>query len=465
MSLSTRQTRTAFAQPEDWESQKDKIRYLYYELGKPLREVVEIMRTKHDFNATPKMYKWRFRRWGFRKNLRANELRQLQFRASTEKQFRLPMLHGREIGPRRLRRLMPSHMCSQAELPPSIKAPDDLFSSENVLHRAMVYSNSQCDHGIWETFGFDPVRSKSCIWYHNMLLTVTRGREKSDLVSTLPLIDRYCDQYSALLRTPDPLVLWLTYLAFMDLALIGQDVALSFGKYVVELCATALGCVHPLTVLLTSTIRTGSVNPTMCNKIVMVVEAQFDILVSRSKPGDQFWLLYMRIMRIMLRRLGDIDLDASEEVASRSDAVTQWLSHNPYLKNEEMLNWTRTYISMVHIARKELAPGAPIFNEIEQHNEKLATTNVPISVSIPELQTNLDETLGRHASPENFYKLAIALVLPSKSAETQMQIRLAFVYTALEGLNRQRGNELAARAAQQECMIIMDTIWNRSEKM
>ncbi|KAK2603091.1 hypothetical protein N8I77_009574 [Diaporthe amygdali] len=51
-----------------WEKHKPVIQKLYIEEGKPLREVIRTMETEHKFPATQRMYKARFKQWGFVKN-------------------------------------------------------------------------------------------------------------------------------------------------------------------------------------------------------------------------------------------------------------------------------------------------------------------------------------------------------------------------------------------------------------
>ncbi|KAK7703466.1 hypothetical protein SLS64_009136 [Diaporthe eres] len=50
-----------------WEAHKATIRRLYIDEGRSLKEVVEIMKTKHGFEASLKPYKARLNRWGFSK--------------------------------------------------------------------------------------------------------------------------------------------------------------------------------------------------------------------------------------------------------------------------------------------------------------------------------------------------------------------------------------------------------------
>ncbi|KAL1872715.1 hypothetical protein Daus18300_004261 [Diaporthe australafricana] len=51
-----------------WERHKIVIQKLYIDEGKPLREVIRTMETEHKFPATQRMYKARFKQWGFVKN-------------------------------------------------------------------------------------------------------------------------------------------------------------------------------------------------------------------------------------------------------------------------------------------------------------------------------------------------------------------------------------------------------------
>ncbi|KUI63065.1 Filamentous hemagglutinin [Cytospora mali] len=51
-----------------WEGHKATIKKLYIDDGKPLRELIRIMEKEHDFPATQRMYKARFKQWGFVKN-------------------------------------------------------------------------------------------------------------------------------------------------------------------------------------------------------------------------------------------------------------------------------------------------------------------------------------------------------------------------------------------------------------
>ncbi|KAF3769115.1 hypothetical protein M406DRAFT_327520 [Cryphonectria parasitica EP155] len=53
-----------------WAQHMPRIRQLYVDEGRTLKELIEIMKTEHDFVASAKMYKQRLRKWNLRKNIR-----------------------------------------------------------------------------------------------------------------------------------------------------------------------------------------------------------------------------------------------------------------------------------------------------------------------------------------------------------------------------------------------------------
>lgn len=63
--------------PQVWESHKEKIRHLYLEQDKPLREVIQTMAQAYNFHATEKMFKMRIKQWGFIKNNTRRDVAQM----------------------------------------------------------------------------------------------------------------------------------------------------------------------------------------------------------------------------------------------------------------------------------------------------------------------------------------------------------------------------------------------------
>ncbi|ROT39895.1 hypothetical protein SODALDRAFT_140885 [Sodiomyces alkalinus F11] len=73
----SRQPRQKYLPGDKWETYKCVIRQLYLDEGKPLKEVMEIMKECHGFEASAKMYKTRFSQWGFAKNNTVDEIKKL----------------------------------------------------------------------------------------------------------------------------------------------------------------------------------------------------------------------------------------------------------------------------------------------------------------------------------------------------------------------------------------------------
>ncbi|RYP75004.1 hypothetical protein DL771_002652 [Monosporascus sp. 5C6A] len=66
----------------DWDVHREAISRLYWDESRPLPEVMEIMRLQHNFHATARMYKFRFKKWGLAKNLKADQEEQIRVQAA-----------------------------------------------------------------------------------------------------------------------------------------------------------------------------------------------------------------------------------------------------------------------------------------------------------------------------------------------------------------------------------------------
>ncbi|KAI6353082.1 hypothetical protein MCOR25_009191 [Pyricularia grisea] len=68
MSSSQAVSRTEGPSSATWEMHKDTIKNLYIKENMPLKDVIDIMRVDHGLVASVKMYKYRLKTWGLRKN-------------------------------------------------------------------------------------------------------------------------------------------------------------------------------------------------------------------------------------------------------------------------------------------------------------------------------------------------------------------------------------------------------------
>lgn len=78
--------RKRYATEDDWRSHKDRISSLYR--TKRLKDVKTVMETQHQFFATERMYKARFKEWGLEKNVTAAKVHKLMQRVEEEQQRR-----------------------------------------------------------------------------------------------------------------------------------------------------------------------------------------------------------------------------------------------------------------------------------------------------------------------------------------------------------------------------------------
>ncbi|KAI1110686.1 Clr5 domain-containing protein [Nemania sp. NC0429] len=102
--------RVRYAKPSEWTAQKDIIRRLYLDENKTLDEVRRIMADKHQFHATPSMYKKRIRVWHFSKKLEEDDVlevlqQKLERKAAGETSHNL-VIRGRVVRNQRLRRFL-----------------------------------------------------------------------------------------------------------------------------------------------------------------------------------------------------------------------------------------------------------------------------------------------------------------------------------------------------------------------
>lgn len=78
--------RKRYATEDDWRGHKDRISSLYR--IKRLKDVKTVMETQHQFFATERMYKARFKEWGLEKNVTAAKVHKLMQRVEEEQQRR-----------------------------------------------------------------------------------------------------------------------------------------------------------------------------------------------------------------------------------------------------------------------------------------------------------------------------------------------------------------------------------------
>jgi hypothetical protein len=413
------------------------------------------------------MYKYRFKQWGLRKNIRADEVQHIQRRAADGDKVQLPSVCGREVGSKQLKTSIKRYSDCRARiqdlllLPPSIASPDILRIPEAMLHAAASHSNVQRDSAIWEAVGFDPIYSASCTWYHDMLLAVLRLRTKTDANTGFRLIEKCCAQYGVVLKAKDPFLLWFTYCAILELSQVTREIGLSFANYVADLCAIQMGHAHPLTILLLGVVRAGVGSMHSRHAMSMVIEAQFNILSANTKAWDKFWLLYVRLM---LRRLAGTELSTTENALAKPQTMVlrEFKSSGLDAKRPiEVGHWTQIYVAMVHVTRGEYIQSETVLRGLVSDTERTLVLHDRIPASEAQLRTHVEAMLRDYTSSEMFYRCALASIIASekkqREPESQRQINISLAYATLESTDTPTANLKTAEAPRNEYIAYMES--------
>ncbi|KAK7752618.1 hypothetical protein SLS62_005387 [Diatrype stigma] len=115
-----------WASHDDWEVHRETISRLYWDECKPLPDVIEIMRSEHGFHATPRMYKFRFKKWGLSKNLKNDQDEEIRVQAARGGHPAVPLIRGRVPGSKKLKRYV--HRLAPDILPDSAIGPSRVRS-------------------------------------------------------------------------------------------------------------------------------------------------------------------------------------------------------------------------------------------------------------------------------------------------------------------------------------------------
>ncbi|KAH6653253.1 hypothetical protein BKA67DRAFT_312720 [Truncatella angustata] len=204
------------------------------------------------------MYKTHFQRWGFRKNLKASEGKVFEAQAVAGEEINLPVAYGRRLGSKRLKsRALRSNKQSSVTVALSplrpIDAPDRLHLADNSLRAVAAYVNSRCDH--WKSGHYSQWKTETGNWQQKMDLAAWQISEGQDMASSFQILNNACDEYKTILLMQEPVLLWATYDAILQLLKVDPNLARPFIKLVTGYCSVCFGGSHPLTILWNSVSR------------------------------------------------------------------------------------------------------------------------------------------------------------------------------------------------------------------
>ncbi|KAI1856472.1 uncharacterized protein JN550_013803 [Neoarthrinium moseri] len=268
-------TQPEWARPQDWEPLKETIARLYWDQDRPLNEVAEIMRQKHGFHATKKMYKARLKKWGLTKYLKADKVEQVRQEAA-EGKIVVPLIRGRLAGPERLkrelRRKLPEEYATltgmpatrqamirspriQSQSPPPsifrLDAPLQFKYVENSLVAVLDYSQNRMQAGIWDRTS-DFVSDDYSDSWQNKVLVCNNMMKNGKMKEAFRLLDSCLKGYKRLIKKEHPLLMIETLITHLALSKDRPDLADSILRYISGLCQICLGPAHPYSRLWTS---------------------------------------------------------------------------------------------------------------------------------------------------------------------------------------------------------------------
>ncbi|KAI1185195.1 Clr5 domain-containing protein [Nemania serpens] len=282
--------RVRYAKPSEWTAQKDIIRRLYLDENKTLDEVRRIMADKHQFHATPSMYKKRIRVWHFSKKLEEDDVlevlqQKLERKAAGETSHNL-VIRGRVVRNQRLRRFLErrpevlNRLQVNPDLLVSIGSPSSSYGVPTVVPRVRSLSPESRNTEMTLSAVRDYIREcaggPNAPWTWASGAYSSRRRETMDLRSSradmFQAVDEfYCLQASIDAERPPKVVFQLLNstlnrlsgaikmelpdLVFQMIEILQHpwsnhpDLSRIFRRHVADLGVVHLGINHPLSIL------------------------------------------------------------------------------------------------------------------------------------------------------------------------------------------------------------------------
>ncbi|KAF7515447.1 hypothetical protein G7054_g14571 [Neopestalotiopsis clavispora] len=285
---------------DEWEAHKGRIGLLYCERQLPLKDVMKIMQKEHDFHGTIRMYKVRLKQWGFRKNLKRSETLTVWDEARTGA-AQLPIVHGRQLGPKRLRQqvdrfnqLNIARTRKGTSPPVHIKSPDALHLLDSALYQIWKYTEGHLSSNHWDLTTIFSWNDESLNW--GVVLREAAFELGADGCPArgFRLLNDACDGFREVARKQQPLLLWNLIVSITEISSAADPrVIASFSNYLVAMCTIELGPSHPLT-MLCGNLRSMD-RLSMRSSVASFLGAQLDLL-SKHVQCDDVLAVFMRMI-------------------------------------------------------------------------------------------------------------------------------------------------------------------------
>ncbi|KAI0163311.1 Clr5 domain-containing protein [Pestalotiopsis sp. NC0098] len=380
--------RKAYATSEDWTAHRDLITKLYWDEDRTLKAVREYMQLNHGFDATEKMYKWRFKSWGLHKNLTRKDATQIVHHAFGGKAAVLPVIRGRQVGPKKLKdylcRMTVSKCSSAATMPRALGSPDPWrVPDEGGLTDMVIFTQRRMQN---DAFGFKEKRnydwSGDCrvVFWEDMRLAVASLKSSSspppssdvkgdnddydcdkitkptvDAADHFRLLDRAFSNYTLALDGEFwPVLIWTSiHSVLLLLGQAGAPLAESFVRYASSLCAIKLGRAHVVT-RLWALIRSMTLGQFWRAAYAMLNALVTALLTGQPREDDMVRAAVLHAAR-QLAASGALPFASAAEafqsiIDEFRDTRGTWVRHEWYL-------WSRWWHchAMFHLGRLDLA--------------------------------------------------------------------------------------------------------------
>ncbi|KAI0122980.1 Clr5 domain-containing protein [Xylariales sp. AK1849] len=341
-----------WARPEDWEAHRETIKGLYWDQSLGLQEVMEIMQQNHQFFATRRMYKSRFKAWGL------NKYREMQIRRpkrittgqgpTESSNVTIHVTQDGSVGPVKAKRsarreTRPEDVrivklgfagnrgylsgttaqvrrggsstrapsTSTTSLPSILRAPDVLRLPEECIRAVLDYTHNRLETRAW-SFSDDNAEQTGVSEWFNKAVVAKETIQRGNIQAGFRMLQICFQQYQLLALDGRPELFQKTLgLAFILLE-VGSDLAESFIRYTASLCSIVLGGNHPLSRIWRALRASGI--PGLRRYAMAILQAQCGILMNHLGPRNKFLAVMNLETARSYHRFGVIQMSTAKEL-------------------------------------------------------------------------------------------------------------------------------------------------------
>lgn len=241
------------------------------------------------------MYKYHFRRWGFRKNL----TQQREVNAIVERAVVLPSsAHGRELGSQRLKmRIMKSQ---------PTRVGYDMFPE---LAMSAIVNHSGARLKSWDLPNYQPGTTATETWASVACLAAHAISNGQALTANYKILHRAAADFRSILQRGEPTLLWSTSTIILQLFEVNDHLAIAFIRVVAEACSTQLQQGDPLKAVWEAMLR---IDPSQIPYLIAQLTAvQLDFLRRETEITNTFVMKYIKMSAKYLHDRGLITENAA----------------------------------------------------------------------------------------------------------------------------------------------------------